>query len=420
VAALAPPPIAEAPAPSEMPDINPPTMPQAAPQPAAGGLGAQIMRFGKDAGASVVAGTGSIMQFPGQVYGLATGDFDTMSTRGGEAVRQFGQSLKSPELQEKERQAQAVIAEAEKDGFGAEVGAVLKTYLSDPVLLANFTVEQLPSLLATMGFGKLAQWGTQVAAKVAQRGAVSAATLSRAGQAGAITGGAAMQGASVGDETRDAILRLPDATFAASPAFQALVASGIDPQAAKEQLALEGARLAGAAGAGISGATATLLPGVERMGFGQASTQGIIRRVLTGGAAEGFQEGLEEGGGRFAQNVAVQQIDPDQSLLQGVGAQGTMGALPGAVTGAGVAALSGREDAPITPSIAVNGGPPVRVEPTFDAPPQPARRCPLRDRRYRPAARPPLDAALAQRPCRRLGRPAPDRGNRRRAPAAGP
>ncbi len=168
VAALAPPPIAEAPAPSEMPDINPPTMPQAAPQPAAGGLGAQIMRFGKDAGASVVAGTGSIMQFPGQVYGLATGDFDTMSTRGGEAVRQFGQSLKSPELQEKERQAQAVIAEAEKDGFGAEVGAVLKTYLSDPVLLATFTVEQLPSLLATMGFGKLAQWGTQVAARVAQ------------------------------------------------------------------------------------------------------------------------------------------------------------------------------------------------------------------------------------------------------------
>jgi N12 class adenine-specific DNA methylase len=370
VAALAPPPIAEAPAaPSEMPDINPPSMPQAAPQPAAGGLGAQIMRFGKDAGASVVAGTGSIMQFPGQVYGLATGDFDTMSTRGGEAVRQFGQSLKSPELQEKERQAQAVIAEAEKDGFGAEVGAVLKTYLSDPVLLANFTVEQLPSLLATMGFGKLAQWGTQVAAKVAQRGAVSAGTLSRAGQAGAITGGAAMQGASVGDETRDAILRLPDATFAASPAFQALVASGIDPQAAKEQLALEGARLAGAAGAGISGATATLLPGAERMAFGQGSTQGIIRRVLTGGAAEGLQEGLEEGGGRFAQNVAVQQIDPDQSLLQGVGAQGTMGALPGAVTGAGVAALSGgpSAEAPVPPPAA----PAERIEPTFDAPTQP-------------------------------------------------
>jgi hypothetical protein len=371
VAALAPPPIAEAPAaPSEMPDINPPTMPQAAPQqPAAGGLGAQTMRFAKDAGASVVAGTGSIMQFPGQVYGLATGDFDTMSTRGGEAVRQFGQSLKSPEMQEKERQAQAVIAEAEKDGFGAEVGAVLKTYLSDPVLLANFTVEQLPSLLATMGFGKLAQWGTQVAAKVAQRGAVSAGTLSRAGQAGAITGGAAMQGASVGDETRDAILRLPDATFAASPAFQALVASGIDPQAAKEQLALKGARLAGAAGAGISGATATLLPGAERMAFGQGSTQGIIRRVLTGGAAEGLQEGLEEGGGRFAQNVAVQQIDPDQSLLQGVGAQGTMGALPGAVTGAGVAALSGgpSAEAPVPPPAA----PAERIEPTFDAPTQP-------------------------------------------------
>jgi len=229
-----------------------------------------------------------------------------------------------------------------------------------------------------------------------------------------------MQGASVGDETRDAILRLPDDTFAASPAFQALVASGIDPQAAKEQLALEGARLAGAAGAGISSATATLLPGVERMGFGQASTQGIIRRVLTGGAAEGFQEGLEEGGGRFAQNVAVQQIDPNQSLIQGVGAQGTMGALPGAITGAGVAALSGGNEA-AAPQPAAPAAPPERIEPTFAAPTQPPPppnpraepRFGTGDTVLQPAA-PPFGTG------RRHGRPPADRGNRRRAPAESP
>ena len=95
----------------------------------------------RDTAGALVSGAGAAVQFPGQVYGLVTGDFDTGSTRLGQRIREFGQDMKSEGLQERERVIQEAIRQAEGQGFTAEALAALRGYLSDPRALASLTIE---------------------------------------------------------------------------------------------------------------------------------------------------------------------------------------------------------------------------------------------------------------------------------------
>lgn len=66
---------------------------------------------------------------------------------------------------------------------------------------------------------------------------------------------------------------------------------------------------------------------------------GGFTRGLVG---EAVSEGLEEGGGKFASNVGVQEVFPETSLTKGVGAATGMGALGGALFGGIAGAVNSR------------------------------------------------------------------------------
>ena len=64
----------------------------------------------KDIGAGVVSGVGALTQLPGQLYGLATGDFsDTGLTKVGREIREAGEAMKSEELKRREAERAAKI-----------------------------------------------------------------------------------------------------------------------------------------------------------------------------------------------------------------------------------------------------------------------------------------------------------------------
>ena len=313
----------------------------------------------RDVPGSLVAGVGGILALPGQAYGLATGDYDTALLRGPQALTEAGRAIMSPGLRQKQEEAAAAIKAAEQQGVGAEILTALKEYLSDPYMLANFSIEQLPSLIGSLGAGTLAKLGIKVGARTLGREAGEQA-LMRAGQTGAVGGGAAMQGGQVGQQTYDEIMGLDDKIWAESPEFNKLVQSGVTPEEAKKQIANSGARLAALEGAAISAATASV-GGAEKAAFGTPIRQSIVRRVLGIGAKEAAQEAAESGGGQFAQNVAVQEVSPEKSLTAGVGSQAALGALGGFGPGAIVGGLHGAPEAAPPETSAVRIEPPPRA-----------------------------------------------------------
>jgi len=108
-----------------------------------------------DVGAGLVSGAGSLAQLPGQIYGLATGDFsDTGLTKVGRELKETGESMKSEELKRREAERSAKIASAEKEGqLSAGVTAFMET-VKDPALLTNFIAEQVPNLIPALGVAR--------------------------------------------------------------------------------------------------------------------------------------------------------------------------------------------------------------------------------------------------------------------------
>ena len=145
------------------------------------------------------------------------------------------------------------------------------------------------------------------------------AALGKAGVRGAVGTGAVMQGADIGSETYEA-------------AYKEAKKQGIDDEQANA-IALSKGRVAGIEAAMLSLAV-TKLPGgatIEKAMAGKGlPTVGGVSRGLFG---EAVSEGLEEGGGKFASNVGVQEVNPELSLTKGVGGAAGMGALGGGLFG---------------------------------------------------------------------------------------
>lgn len=315
----------------------------------------------RDIPGSLIAGVGGIASGLGGVQGMITGNQENTLSDVGKKVTEFGHEMMSPGLRAKQAQVQALIKDAEQRGLGPEVMATLKGYLSDPYLLANFAIEQAPSLIPGLGAGKGAQIATKVGARVAGRAVPAAETLAKVGTGAAIGTGAGMQGGQVAQQTYEDIIGIAQndpKLMSESPAFNELVQQGMTPEEATKKLAADGARIAGVVGAGISAVTAGL-GGAEKAAFTAGGVKGgLARRVLTGAAKEGAQEFAEEGGGQLAQNIAASEFDPSRPLLQGVGSQGTLGALGGVGPGAVVSGLHGQRAAP-APEVPESVGRPV-------------------------------------------------------------
>ena len=94
----------------------------------------------QDFGGAAIRGIGSLVQVPGQVYGLITGDMRRTGVLGlGKDIEEYGETLKSPGLVAREQARQQAIKEATaKEGqFGAFKSAFSET-VKDPALLLTY------------------------------------------------------------------------------------------------------------------------------------------------------------------------------------------------------------------------------------------------------------------------------------------
>jgi len=265
-----------------------------------------------DLAVSAASGAGALVEGAGAIGGLISGNMDNPVREAGKGAREYWNEKKSPGLQAREQGRRQAIDSA--DGEWSKAWAAVRETATDPALFSGLLAEQLPMMVPGMAIGR----GAGVAA-----GMIGASEKVTRGTAlgAAIGTGATLQGGDVGSSTFDRIAALPQEMFDANPGYQALLQSGIDPAEARKAVALDESRAAAAKGAGISLAT-MLVPGgttVERLLVGAGMKQTGARAVVMGMFGEAAQEGIEEGGGQFAQNVGVRHVNPAQPLEEGVG-----------------------------------------------------------------------------------------------------
>ena len=304
----------------------------------------------KDIAASVVSGAGSLVQLPGQLYGLATGNFaDTGALGLGKDIRQYGEEMKSAGLKARESERAEKIKTAEQKGQWEAFKTAFGETVKDPALLTSFLAEQAPQLLVPFGAAKVAQVGTAAKAAAAAQGltgtaakeAVEAVTKEAAkrGTAAAVGAGAVQQGADVGAKAYEDI-------------YKELVSKGAtDADAAQGAINL--ARAAGASGTLIS-LLAQRLPGAKTLEETFAGVRGPGGRLVgaaRGALGEGASEIVEETGGKFGANLAMREVKPEQSLLEGLGATAGMAA----IGGVGMGGVSGALQRPGEKIEIING-----------------------------------------------------------------
>ena len=287
-----------------------------------------------DLGASLAAGTGKALQFPGQVLKLAgaTGIGEALE-KPGEALAEWGEGLKSKGLKAREALRSERMSAAEKDGMLAEYATAIKETITDPGLLLSFLTEQLPQLVGPAGAAKittkLGMAGVEGLAAGAAKEAAAKALGEKATKA-AIGTGAVMQGTDVGSETYDQALKLLEKQYPNMPPEK------------RQEIALAKARMAALEGAGIS-LVSQKLPGGSAIEKRMAGLPGAGR--IKSALGEAASESIEEGGGRFATNLGLNEIDPTVSLTKGVGSAAGLGAVGGLGMGAALGAHRAPEEA---------------------------------------------------------------------------
>lgn len=300
-------------------------------------LAAQRKRTWGETAVDVAAGLGkgvaSLGQLPGQVgelAGLFRPEERDVGLQGqARKLEKFAEEQKSPTLKAREELRSRKIAESE--GFFDELGTSVMETIKDPALVSSFFFEQLPNLLATGGAGALSKAGVKMLMAESTAAALGKAGvqeyLGKVGVRTAIGTGAVMQGADIGADTFETI-------------YTRLKNEGVPEEKALE-IALSKGRIAAIEAAGLSLASSKLPGGatIERamLGKGLPGAGGFLRGTL----GEAFSEAVEEGGGALAKNINVQQVFPDQRLLEGVGAATGMGALGGALFGAPAGVMTG-------------------------------------------------------------------------------
>jgi hypothetical protein len=299
---------------------------------------------------SVISGLGGLAQFPGKLADLVTGTApdaepgllrkgigaflpfaSTGARSAGESLEEFGKELKTPTLRRKEKERSAAVEAADGE-FNKFKAAGLET-LTDPSLLSSFLFEQAPNALGSAGVGLLTKAGLKLALKNS-----SQAALNAAGTGASIATQVAQQGTDVGYDTYKYI-------------YDELVKGGMGKDEANS-IAIDKGRVAALEGGAISYALSRI-PGArefEKMLFRNAAKAGVspstflqgLRRGVVGGGAS---EMGEEGGGKFASNVGIQEVFPGYNLSTGVGETLAMAGIGGSTTSGVFGGLNAREEA---------------------------------------------------------------------------
>lgn len=279
------------------------------------------------------AGVGNVIKGAGTISGLVTGDMNNPVVQfGSQMSDDFKDQYSSQKKQWDKEDREKINAQ---DGEINKAIQVLKNYADTPQNIVMDLTEQIPQIGAMFLGGA----GTKATAEVL---GATPKIAGKVGTTGAITTEAGLSGADSGGDAYESIMRLPDEVWNNSPEYQILIKSGIEPNKAKEAMALEESRFA----AGITGALTfglnKFLPNadmIEKALVGDMSgiaAKGLASKVA-GVASETFVEGADEAQSKINSNIAIQNIDPNQSLTSGVGEASAKGAVLGLATSGGIA-----------------------------------------------------------------------------------
>ena len=264
-----------------------------------------------DTGIAALQGAVGLGQAAFGVGNLATGGLLDRATGGFSENFQETQEIlgeaKSEPLQLRQQQTNQQF---EEEG----VAAGLSSLVSSPSQLVDLGVQAAPSLLPTTAAGSLA---ARTAGAVGSRAAAQQASQRAVlGTVGAQTAGAT---------NVEAINQLRES--GASPSEQQ--AGGLAAGAAAGVLAPGVSRVTGASG--LEARVGSRLAGISGRGAG------VARGAATGVARESTEEGLQG----TIERGAVNLVDPETDLTEGLGRAGATGAVAGGVLGGPLGAFAG-------------------------------------------------------------------------------
>lgn len=196
------------------------------------------------------------------------------------------------------------------------------------------------------------------AALAAGRAAATKFAEGKAGIATASIAEGAVGGGQNASQAKSDVMDMPEAKLLELQPYKDLLAQGVSPADARLHLAEAAeARTALVSGA-LSTAAGPIAGGFEaragaRMAGGELAAHVGPAAGIKAGArnagAEALQETFQSAGEQMGQNYGMRAVDPNQSLLEGVGEQAGQGALAGGLMGAGTHALTSHNPAPVVP-----------------------------------------------------------------------
>lgn len=232
-----------------------------------------------------------------------------------------------------------------EQGFIDQYLATVGQLVTNPSVAVQETLRQAAMfggvLASARGGQLLAQGGARLAAGASPAIALSdaitgGAVIARAGQIGATVGGVgAASGMAAGDAAGSAykaLMGAPQRVWDQSEEYRDLIAQGVDPLQAKQEISTAKARLAAVIAAplgllGFAGAEASFV-GSMASRAGRSPGKVLVTELLT--------EPAEEALTQVAGNAAVRTVDPAQELGEGAGeAAGMATVTSGPFAGAG-------------------------------------------------------------------------------------
>lgn len=321
----------------------------------------------RDIGGALAQGVGQVVELPGQIAGLITGDFDNAFTRTGQRISEAGEEFQSPAFRARQQEAAERVREAEReDGFFGGLGQQARELVTDPLSFAAGVAQMAPAMVGTGGVGAIgrAAAGRLAAREGAEQAAIQAARR-RGAAVGAGAGAGAMVGGDAGATVYERIMATPEETLQRSDVYRGFLAEGMSPEDARQATALRQARLAAAPAAAVSALTAGL-GGAEAALLTGALRGGAARGTVRGALQEGAQEAVEEGSQGISENLAVGEIDPTVQPLDDVGGRVGAGIVLGGASGAGAGFAGGLQSANIEPAPTT-----VDTEPQSEIPAEP-------------------------------------------------
>jgi hypothetical protein len=236
-------------------------------------------------------------------------------------------------------ESQSDIMRARKQAFRAELEGA-EGFVDEAGVAARYALKN-PGLIAAQAAGSYAVPG--VAIKGVGTGAralgLGQKATSRAQLGTGVVVGGAMAGGDAGGQAYDLVMNIPNDVLSQSPEYQSLLEGGMEPQAAREKLATDAARMASAVPAAVGAAGGAV--GVERLlSGGRGFAGGVLSRGAKTGAVEAVTEGFEEGVTGYSGRAAAAQYDPSIDPMKGVGGEAVIGAVTGFVPGAVIGGAS--------------------------------------------------------------------------------